>query len=271
MKKVMSKRRPVKQGPVKQQPQVVTLPPLQDVPPSPLTSPQCSEDLTTHPLFIEHLKQAWTDTQSSSDEFDKSILTYSSAGLGISLVFLKDIVPLANAVGLSLLYASWVAFGMAILVTVGSFHLSVIAFEDHIQNLTTYGLSRRPEDLNPPNRKASWLRFLKWVSGGCFVLAVAGTIVFSIWNLTEAKHMSESKGNGKPIELQGGRSPISVTPLEKGRAIGMDGRSPMTMTPLDKGRAPVAMTPLPSALPQASPQTSPIMSAPKAPVNSTKK
>jgi hypothetical protein len=183
------KKRPVKVA--TQKSQLGTVPPLQDLPSSPLTSPQGSEDLTSHPLFIEQLKQAWADAQSGSDEFDKSILTYSSAGLGISLVFLKDIVPLANAVGLKLLYASWIAFGVAILVTVFSFHLSVIALQDHIMNLNKYGLSGKPEDLNPPNRKASALAFLKWVSGFCFVLAVAGTIVFSIWNLSEARHISE--------------------------------------------------------------------------------
>ncbi len=228
MKKLMRKRQLPKNREI-QPPQVVTVPPLPDVQPSPFASPQPSEDRTTHPVFVEQLKQAWADSQSGSDEFDKSILTYSSVGLGISLVFLKDIVPLPNAVGLYLLYASWVAFGVAILVTVASFHLSVMALEDHIENLNKYALSGRQEDLNPPNGKASVLKFLKWVSGFCFVLAVAGTIVFSIWNIIKAKHMSESKSDIKPIVKHGG------SPLETGRAIATDGRSPMAMIP-SKGK-----------------------------------
>jgi hypothetical protein len=55
-------------------------------------------------LYVEHQKQTWADCQRASDEFDKSILTYSSGGLGVSLAFVKDIVPLAQTVALPLLY-----------------------------------------------------------------------------------------------------------------------------------------------------------------------
>jgi hypothetical protein len=219
--------------------------------PSMLIATPPEEDPLKHPIIIEQLKQAWGDCQSASDEFDKNILTYSSAGLGISLVFLKDIVPLANAVGLYLLYASWVAFGFAILVTVSSFRLSEMALNDHVKNLNKYGVTRRTEDLNPPNKKASWVGYLKWVSGSCFVLAIVGTIVFSIWNLTEAKHMNESKIDRK--------------------AMGMDGRPPLSMTPLpplEKGRQPIVMTPLPSnAQPQLPTQPSSQVRVPQTPVN----
>ena len=72
------------------------------------SAPQGEADLKdrSYDLYIEHQKQAWSDCQSGSDEFDKSILTYSSAGLGTSLVFIKDIVPLAHTIYLNLLYAS---------------------------------------------------------------------------------------------------------------------------------------------------------------------
>jgi hypothetical protein len=186
-------------------------------------------------LYMEHLKQAWSDCQSGSDEFDKSILAYSSAGLGVSLVFIKDIVPLATAVGLILLYASWVLFGVAILVTVISFQLSAMAQEKHIEHLRKYYLEKKTECLNPPNWAASWVRRLKWVSGICFVLAMSGIIVFSIWNLTEARHMSKLKGDST-------------------QSVGMDGRPTLSMTPLEKGRVVMPMTPLPSATPSQQPQ-----------------
>jgi len=185
-----------------------------------------------HELYMEHQKQAWADCQSGSDEFDKSILTYSTAGLGVSLVFLKDLVPLQQVVGVLLLYASWVLFGIAILVTVFSFQLSVLSQEKHLEHLREYYLEREAESLNAPNRAATWVGRLKWVSGLCFVLAMVGTIAFSIWNLEEAKHMSDNHRK-VPVNLQEGRKLPGMTPLDLG-----------------KGRQPGAITPLPAA-PQA--------------------
>jgi len=49
-------------------------------------------------LCDEHRRQIWQDIQSSADNFDKYILTLSSGALGLSLSFIKDIVPLGTAV-----------------------------------------------------------------------------------------------------------------------------------------------------------------------------
>jgi hypothetical protein len=191
-------------------------------------------------LYIEHQKQAWADCQSGSDEFDKSILTFSSLGLSLSLAFIKDIVPLASAVGLVLLYTSWVAFGVAILITIFSFQLGVMAQEKHLDHLRRYYLDRQRQYLNAPNKAASWVGRFKWVSGGSFVFAIAGTIVFSVWNVTEARHMSENKSGSTPITLQEGRRPMSMTPLWKGR-------KPMSMTPLPSGALPSNAPPQPAS------------------------
>jgi len=43
-------------------------------------------------LYNKHAGQAWTDQQTSSDDFDKNLLTLSSVLLGFSLAFIKDIV-----------------------------------------------------------------------------------------------------------------------------------------------------------------------------------
>src|SRR5260370_16930683 len=59
--------------------------------------------------------------QSNIDELDKAILTLSSGGLGLSLAFLKDIVPLTQTSLLPLLYFSWGLFIVAIVFTLVSF------------------------------------------------------------------------------------------------------------------------------------------------------
>ena len=61
-------------------------------------------------LYDKHAGQAWTDQQASSDEFDKSLLTFSSGALALSLSFIKDIVLLEKAGFLCWLFVSWVSF-----------------------------------------------------------------------------------------------------------------------------------------------------------------
>lgn len=59
----------------------------------------------------EILKQALVEINASllsnSQMLDKAILSLSSAGLGVSLAFIKNVVPLDKATNLYLLYLSW--------------------------------------------------------------------------------------------------------------------------------------------------------------------
>ena len=58
-------------------------------------------------LYSEHRRQVWQDIQNSTNNFEQHLLAISSAALGVSLVFVKDIVPLKQAVNLKLLYTSY--------------------------------------------------------------------------------------------------------------------------------------------------------------------
>ncbi len=48
-------------------------------------------------LFAELKGELFKRQLSNSDNFDKAVLAYSSAGLALSLGFLKDFVPIAKA------------------------------------------------------------------------------------------------------------------------------------------------------------------------------
>ena len=61
---------------------------------------------------------------SNSENLDRAILMLSSAGLGLSLLFIKDPFPLSEAAWKLLLYSSWILFGSAILSTLVSFFVS---------------------------------------------------------------------------------------------------------------------------------------------------
>ena len=70
---------------------------------------------------------------SNSENADRAILSVSTAALGFSLAFLKDIVPLSEACFPSLPYLSWGLFSLAIMVTLGSFFTSQKAIDEQLE------------------------------------------------------------------------------------------------------------------------------------------
>ena len=58
---------------------------------------------------------------SNAENFDRSILTLSSAGLGISLVFLDKLINISNAQFKLLLYLAWILFVLTIITTLASY------------------------------------------------------------------------------------------------------------------------------------------------------
>ena len=207
-------------------------------------------------LHAKHIAQAWSDQQASTDAFDNNLLTFSSAALGLSIAFIKDIVPLENAEWLKTLYFSWAAFAGCISITIASFQIAVPGFADLC---------------------GCWFSVL--VTRDCSNSRVCITERQSLQgeqsmeNDNEAKEVISIQG----VACQDGRSPVGVTPLQEGRTpvpitaqpSDMDkGRSPVSITTqpndINSGRMPVFVTPLtpgqpagPAETPATSPGTPP--------------
>src|SRR5580698_4563845 len=90
-------------------------------------------------LYEAQCLKCQDNVHAAQQEFDKAILTLSAGLLGISLAFIKDIVPLEHAFNLSLLYASWVFAVVAMILTLLSFLASKHAFNAQLQrHITEY-------------------------------------------------------------------------------------------------------------------------------------
>ncbi len=140
-------------------------------------------------FHAKHLAQAWADQQASTDAFDNNLLTFSSAALGLSVAFIKDVVPLENAEWLKALYFSWVSFGGCIIVTIASFQISAQAQRIHSTALTDYYLKG---DQTAISRSSCWSRALPWCSivGSLLLfLGIASTLFFTSRNVSHYKEM----------------------------------------------------------------------------------
>lgn len=139
-------------------------------------------------LYNEHRKQAWNDIQSSTDSFDQALLALSSGALGISLAFIKDIVPLKEAVWLGLLFTSWISFAACILVTVFSFQLSIKAQKEHLEYLPKYYVEGKEEYLTRRSCYSKILTFFTWLAATSFLVGLVCTVVFCINNVSRTCH-----------------------------------------------------------------------------------
>ena len=137
--------------------------------------------------------QARTDQQASSDSFDNQLLTFSSALLGLSLAFIKDIVPLNTAIWMPCLYSSWVLLAICILSTIASFRFGVEAQKKQAEHLYCYYIEKKKEYFN---KKTGWTTAISWCShigSATFLVGLVLTISFAIRNVSHSRNYAQQQ------------------------------------------------------------------------------
>lgn len=145
---------------------------------------------------------------SSSENFDKSILTLSSGGLAVSLGFLKDFLPIDQSAWSWTLYTSWFALTMATVVTMLSFLASARAQEYQQSAAQAYYLEQDSSKLggNPWDKVVIWMNR---AAGVGFISGVILTTLFVSINLERAHAMKSSRQGTtqSPTAMQTMQSP----------------------------------------------------------------
>lgn len=164
-------------------------------------------------LFLDHQKLAWENIQSSTDSYDQGLLTFASGGLGLSIAFIKDIVPLDHATYLCLLYTSWIAFTICILITIGSFQVAIKTQKEHIDRCYRYYVDDEENLLTEQGRYAKLLRIFTIASGVCFILALACTVAFAGVNVNKEAHLKNADKDDAGIRSTAtdGRNAVPIT------------------------------------------------------------
>jgi hypothetical protein len=201
------------------------------------------------------------DINSGTDSFDKSMLTLSSGALGVSLAFVKDIVPLGQAVWVWLLVTSWVAFSLCIVVTVLSFRVSIAALKEHRDALDNAAASRQTKDID---QQTFHRALLKYCTNGAiffFLVGLLFTMLFVCKNVLISR-TSEAANGAKTNE-----TPVVTNVRNFNMTDETQRRMPIEKAvktePLKKGREPMKMIPTPTA------PTAPATNAPAPPPGKT--
>jgi hypothetical protein len=145
------------------------------------------------------LVQTWQKTQ---DDIDKAILSLSGGALGVSFVFLKDIVGPAGVHKSGFLFSAWVCWATSCALTLLSFLTSRRAFARQIKILDDEVSGLAPQPSTRSNRlvragrwcvSANGLNFctsaFNSLAATLFVVGVILMIVFPAYNLEALRYV----------------------------------------------------------------------------------
>jgi hypothetical protein len=121
-----------------------------------------------------HFSQNQSSLDSAFDSLDKNLLALSSGALGVSLAFIKDIVPLDHVRCVALLLLSWFAFSASIISTLLSFKFSIAAHKKQRDALDKALLERKAPESGSPGA----LEWSNICSAGFFILGLLCTLLF---------------------------------------------------------------------------------------------
>lgn len=156
---------------------------------------------------------------SNSENYDKAVISLSTAFLGLSLAFLKDLVPIQQAEWLCLLYGSWLALAGAVLATIISFWVSQRGIDIQLKKAEDYYLRDDQSSLT----KSGIAKATEWVnvaSGVLFILGLSLTTAFVMLNFERrVKMSSDTKINKVPFREAAQIPKMQEVPVQKGAPI----------------------------------------------------
>jgi len=144
-------------------------------------------------LYERHRDDLSKRQISNAENLDKSILTYSGAGLALSLGFLKDFIPIAKAQFAWTLYLSWAFFTLAMVLVILSYVVSLKVIGLQLDRAEQYYLYSVEGALKEGGRWDFLANHLnQWMSAAAFAAALILTTFFVSTNLSGA-NMSDKK------------------------------------------------------------------------------
>lgn len=160
-------------------------------------------------------KDLLTRQISNSVNYDNAILTLSSGALGLSLAFIKNIVPIEKTLYSHCLIVSWVLFCLAIISTLLSFLVSQKGLETQRLHAYEYYIKKNDEYLDKENIWRTLTDYLNLFSGLFFISAVIITIYFVAINIGESrmKNADRVEKNLSNLKVE------STEPIIKGQNI----------------------------------------------------
>jgi hypothetical protein len=138
----------------------------------------------------------------NADNYDKSLLTLSSALLGISLTFIDNVVPLGNALWKWALVASWACFALTILTVLASIMYGQHCLNQLAKSAKVYFLEHDKSSNGISENIRRRLFWFNCANGAIFFSGVVLMVVFVSVNILRGESvMNVEKKVNHPDQL----------------------------------------------------------------------
>lgn len=159
---------------------------------------------TRQRLYEQTKAELLAKQTSNATNFDTAVLTLSSAFLGLSLAFIKDVIaPLSEAIWLPLLYLAWSSFCAAIISTVVSFMIGQASYRSLIAAAERYYIKGEAEAHGLSVSSADRIERLNNLNGFLFILGTVLLLAFTVFNFNRLANMPNTKVPPPPSEQRG--------------------------------------------------------------------
>jgi uncharacterized membrane protein len=136
-----------------------------------------------HKAFYELRNKTLDSIADSYKSFDKTLTALSGGALTLSITLVRELFPHPSGWSALLLGASWLLFGLALLLILGSFLSSSKSWERQLE-IEEEAYRNAEGATKAGNPAAAWTNFLNYLSFLSFVLGVVALISFATSNLT---------------------------------------------------------------------------------------
>lgn len=137
-------------------------------------------------VYLEERKSLVGAKREGSRLFDRAILSLTAGAFGLSLTFIRQIVPSIKSGTVFILICAWSGFCISLISTLISFLTSQSACSKQIEILEgEYFDNHNSQDrkINHRNKPAIWTKRLNILSIFTFIIGVIFLAIFSIVNL----------------------------------------------------------------------------------------
>lgn len=158
--------------------------------------------------WADHRKHLVAADQKSQEDFDKTVLSLSGGALGISFIFLKDVIGPNPIQSPALLFAAWVAWGASTFCVLVSYYLSHLAIRTTIRQIDQDTLHRE----KPGGRYTDVTAFLNAAGAVLFLVGVVTITLFANSNLkTEGTTNGSTQVSNTTTSASTAASPTPTT------------------------------------------------------------
>jgi hypothetical protein len=134
-------------------------------------------------MYSEAHKECVAVIRSSTENYDKNLITISSAFLAIPIALVRQVSATKPLVGSPIFYVASVCFVATILFVLISYQMGSKVQRCRMNDLKEYYLDEKDEAFNRKSSWSRWLAIVNTMSGLCFLSAVIFTVIFVHMNL----------------------------------------------------------------------------------------